>query len=70
MDQWDFIETAANELGVSAEAFRKWRTRGVPRMYHLSVVDIAARERFALDRAAFDEPPGPRCAHEDAEAAA
>jgi hypothetical protein len=57
---WNFIEQVAGRLGVTGEAFRKWRVRGVPLRYRLDIVDDAAREGFAFDRAAFDEPPGPK----------
>jgi hypothetical protein len=60
LSQWDFIEQAAGRLGVTDEAFRKWRVRGVPSRYRLEIVDDAAREKFAFDRAAFDRPPGPK----------
>lgn len=63
MDQWEFIEKAAAELGIGPEAIRKWRDRsrgGVPSRYRLDILDIAARENYALDRASFDNPPGPR----------
>jgi hypothetical protein len=60
LSQWDFIEQAAGRLDITDEAFRKWRVRGVPPRYRLEIVDDAAREGFALDRAAFDQPPGPK----------
>lgn len=60
MSQWEFIERAGAELGFGAEAIRKWRTRGVPRRHRLEIQDIANRDKFPLDRAAFDEPPGSR----------
>ena len=58
--QWDFIERAGSALGVSAEALRKWRVRGVPGKFRLALVDQAEHEGFSLDRSAFDEPPGSR----------
>lgn len=58
--QWEFIEAVGKRLGVEAEALRKWRVRGVPAKYRLSIVDAARDERFRLDRSAFDRPPGSR----------
>lgn len=63
MEQWEFIEKAGLELGFSREAIRKWRAldrQGVPRRHRLDIQDIADRDGFILDRAAFDDPPGPR----------
>lgn len=36
---WEAIEAAARELGVSEEAIRKWKTRGsVPGKWHLAII--------------------------------
>lgn len=69
MDQWEFIEASAQERGVSPEAFRKWRVRGVPHPARLAIVERAQRLGFSLDKAAFDEPPGSKRAARHAEAA-
>lgn len=60
MIAWDFIEATAAELGVSAEAVRKWRIRGVPYQWRLRLLDIADAAGFSLDRREFDRPPGPK----------
>jgi hypothetical protein len=60
MDQWEFIEKAATDLGIDTEAIRKWRVRGVPHQWRLAIVDAAEDRGFALDRAEFDRPPGPK----------
>ena len=39
--QWDFIEQAAQSLGIAAEALRKWRVRGVPGRYRLPITRLA-----------------------------
>jgi hypothetical protein len=73
MEQWEFIEDSAQELGVSAEALRKWRVRGVPHPMRLAIVERAQETGFAFEKAAFDEPPGSKRAarqHEDAAALA
>lgn len=70
MEQWEFIERAADGLGITAENFRKWRTRGVPRMYRLEIVELAVKAGFALDKRAFDAPPGSKRAVAHAEQAA
>ena len=59
-EQWEFIEKAALDIGVEAEAFRKWRVRGVPHQWRLPIVDTALRQGFILDRDEFDTPPGPK----------
>lgn len=60
VDQWTFIERAGRELGASAEVVRKWRSRGVSHPWRVPLIEFAEREDFALDRAAFDNPPGPK----------
>ncbi len=57
---WDIIEKAGREIGVSDEALRKWRVRGVPGRFHLQIVKIAQRDGLNLNDSAFDAPPGPR----------
>jgi hypothetical protein len=37
-DIWQDIETAAGRLGVSGEALRKWKERGVPYRWHNPIV--------------------------------
>jgi hypothetical protein len=69
-DQWRFIEAVAKEAGVSEEALRKWRIRGVPTSRRLAIVDAARDAGFDLDRGVFDNPPGPKTRQpEPAEAA-
>jgi len=60
--QWDFIERIARERGVSDEALRKWRVRGVPATHRLAIVDRASEEGFALDRRVFDSPSNAQAA--------
>jgi hypothetical protein len=55
---WDAIERIGAELGVGAEALRKWRIRGVPRMWRLDL--LRADTRREIVEADFDNPPGPR----------
>lgn len=58
MGSWDAIARIAGELGVSDEALRKWRVRGVPRFWRHDLVkaDVAGE----INAADFDNPPGPR----------
>jgi 4-hydroxyphenylacetate 3-monooxygenase len=58
--QWDFIEQAAQSLGIAAEAVRKWRVRGVPGKYRLPIARLAAHHGRQIDPEIFDHPPGPR----------
>jgi len=55
--QWNFIEAAATKRGVTAEALRKWRVRGVPHKDRLDILDDAVAAGVALDRSIFDTPP-------------
>jgi hypothetical protein len=57
-DQWLFIERRAAELGVSAEALRKWRERTVPHKYRLGLIRDAAAAGITIDDSTFDHPPG------------
>jgi len=41
MDTWNIIDTCGEELGVKAEARRKWRERGVPGKWHLALIQKA-----------------------------
>jgi hypothetical protein len=59
-EQWSFIERAGKKLRIGQDAIRKWRVRGVPTRHRLAIVDMASAEGFALDRVAFDDPPGPK----------
>ncbi len=57
-DSWDAIERVGAEIGVGAEALRKWRIRGVPRAWRL---DLLRADRLReINEADFDKPPGPR----------
>src|SRR5271170_1315065 len=58
--QWDFIEQAAQSLGIAADAVRKWRVRGVPGRYRLPITQLAQSQGRQVDAEAFDQPPGPR----------
>ena len=58
--QWEFIEEAAQLLGIAAETVRKWRVRGVPGRYRLPIVQLAHRHGRQVDPEFFDRPPGPR----------
>lgn len=66
MDDWTFIEKTARQMGISEEALRKWRTRGVPPSHRLKIVDAASESGFPLDRSAFDDAPGTRRAQQSA----
>jgi len=66
MDTWDAIERVADGLGVGAEAFRKWRVRGVPRAWRFDL--IRADKRREIDENDFDRPPGPKRAAQQAAA--
>ena len=57
-NSWDAIERIALELGVGAEALRKWRIRGVPRAWRLDL--LRADTRREIVEQDFDNPPGPR----------
>ena len=55
---WETIEQIALQLGISQEAVRKWRTRGVPRSWRLDLLRADVRREIIEDD--FDRPPGPR----------
>lgn len=57
-NSWDAIERVALELGIGAEAVRKWRLRGVPRSWRLDL--LRADIRREIDEQDFDKPPGPK----------
>lgn len=57
-NSWDAIERVAIELGIGAEAVRKWRTRGVPRSWRLDL--LRADKLHEIVEQDFDNPPGPR----------
>ena len=49
MDLWDRIDPLAAELGVSVEARRKWRERGiVPSRLHLKMLRLAPERGVQL----------------------
>lgn len=55
---WHFIEAKAAELGVGAEAIRKWRERGkVPDRWRLPLLDAADADGRQLPREIFDNVP-------------
>lgn len=56
-ETWALIEAYAAELGVNAEARKKWRQRGVPHRWRLPLVNLASERGQQLDAAAFDRPP-------------
>jgi 4-hydroxyphenylacetate 3-monooxygenase len=58
--EWDFIERAAAAFGVTAEAVRKWRVRGVPGKYRVPIMQLGERQGLRIDAEAFDRPPGPQ----------
>jgi hypothetical protein len=55
--QWEFIETLAEKLGVSAEARRKWRERGVPGKFRLPIHRAALAAGVTIDDDVLDRPP-------------
>jgi hypothetical protein len=55
MSTWPAIERIARQIGVSDEALRKWRLRGVPRYLRLDLLD--ADRAGEIDRVDFDQPP-------------
>ena len=57
-DAWDEIERLGRNLGAGDEAMRKWRVRGVPAKWQIKI--MAADPDCAIDRTAFNSPPGPR----------
>jgi hypothetical protein len=57
-NSWNAIERIALGLGVTQEALRKWRKRGVPRFWRLDL--LRADTRREIDEKDFDRPPGPR----------
>lgn len=69
-EHWQFIERTAAALGADAEVIRKWRIRGVSHHWRVRLIEAAEAEGFALDRAAFDAPPGPKRAVKAASEAA
>jgi 4-hydroxyphenylacetate 3-monooxygenase len=58
--EWDFIERAASAFGITAEAIRKWRLRGVPGKYRVPIMQLGERQGLRIDVQAFDRPPGPQ----------
>jgi hypothetical protein len=58
LEQWEFIATAAAELGAGAEAIRKWRERGkVPHRWRIPLLKAAKAKRKRLDDSIFDNIP-------------
>ena len=62
---WPLIDELAAAIGVGQPARAKWRKIGVPRMYHLLLLDEAARRGRFVTRAmlgipAVAEPNGKR----------
>ena len=57
-NSWGAIERIAIELGIGAEAVRKWRARGVPRSWRLDL--LRADKLREIVEEDFDNPPGPR----------
>lgn len=57
-NSWEAIERVAKELGIGAEAVRKWRIRGVPRSWRLDLLRADTRREINEDD--FSRPPGPR----------
>jgi hypothetical protein len=55
---WEPIERIALQLGITQEAIRKWRKRGVPRSWRLDL--LRADTRREISEEDFDRPPGPR----------
>jgi hypothetical protein len=55
---WEPIERIALSLGISQEAIRKWRKRGVPRSWRLDLLRADLRREIIEED--FDRPPGPR----------
>ena len=55
---WEAIESTAKELGVSDEAFRKWKIRGhVPGKWHLAILATARGRVQPHDLANGKHPP-------------
>ena len=55
--QWAYIERRAKERGVSVDALRKWRERGVPHKERLPLLRDAASAGITLDDDTFIQPP-------------
>ncbi len=56
-DPWPLIDQLAEEMGVSAEARRKWQYRGVPHRWRMPLMAAAKAKHRKIDPNAFDKPP-------------
>lgn len=59
-EPWVVITELAREAGVSAEAVKKWRQRGVPHKWRLPLLKRAAERGLDLPEETFDGPNGER----------
>lgn len=48
MDTWDTLRPLSARIGVTAEAFKKWRQRGVPPRHFFPLLEAARSEGVAL----------------------
>jgi hypothetical protein len=51
MDIWKKLRPLATRLGVTDEAFKKWRQRGVPHKHFFELLRVAKKEGVTLKEA-------------------
>lgn len=51
---WRFIKSFGAEMGIKAEAMKKWRRNGVPHRWRLPLLRMAAERGVALSERDFE----------------
>lgn len=51
MDTWETLRPLSARIGVTAEAFKKWRQRGVPPRHFFPLLEAARNEGVDLTEA-------------------
>lgn len=54
---WKLIDRLAVAIGIGAPAIAQWRVRGVPRMYHMLLLDEARARNIRATREQLGIPP-------------
>lgn len=63
-DYWPIIKEIGTAQGVSSDALKQWKRRGVPGKFRLPIVRLAAERGIAIPDAALDSPAEPVAATE------
>jgi hypothetical protein len=51
MDTWETLKSLSTSIGVTSEAFKKWRRRGVPPRHFFDLLEEARRTGADLSEA-------------------